>query len=393
MTFKNASKDTPFGRRRPTQGTAADGNRAIPRQLDRRRFMQSAAAGLASGLAAPAIVTAKKGNGPVVIGTGEYRYEVHHDCVQLPSKFTWQTTHNVAVDKAGNLYVIHEGVADQKDHPAIFVFDANGDYIRSFGSEYQGGGHGLEVRDEGGTEFLYVTGYQQVKMIGKYDLLGEQVWTHFAPMQAGGYADGENTNPQQIWGRDRFMPTNFAFHPDGGFYVADGYGSHRIHRYDKEGVWMSVFGKHGSADGEFNLPHGLWIDDRGEEPTIVVTDRANSRLQWFTLEGSHLKTMNGFLLPANGDILGDLLLIPDLKSRITLLGKDNNVVAQLGDDPAWREEVLANDKAVRRDRSRWKPGKFVHPHDACFTPNGDIYVAEWVGTGRISKLIHRPAAG
>ena len=84
--------------------------------------------------------------------------------------------------RPGNLYVIHEGHEQKKDHPSIFVFDPDGKYIRSFGNEYQGGGHGLEVRNEDGTEFLYVTGYQQVKMIGKYDLLGEKVWTKFAPM-------------------------------------------------------------------------------------------------------------------------------------------------------------------------------------------------------------------
>ena len=77
-----------------------------------------------------------------------------------PIQFTWQTTHNVAVDKAGNVYVIHEGRSDQSDHPAIFVFDADGKYIRSFGKQFQGGGHGIEVRDEGGQEFLYVCAYQ-----------------------------------------------------------------------------------------------------------------------------------------------------------------------------------------------------------------------------------------
>ena len=357
-------------------------NESIPR----RRFLKSTAAGAAATLSVPAILSAKKGDSPLVIGQGDYRYEVQHDFAELPSEFSWQTTHNVAVDNAGNLYVIHEGHASKKDHPSIFVFDANGKYIRSFGNQYQGGGHGLEVRDENGTEFLYVTGYQQVKMIGKYDLKGEKVWEQFAPMEAGGYADAEDTNPKKAWGRDRFMPTNFAFHPDGGFYLADGYGSHRIHRYDKHGKWMSVFGKHGTNDGEFNLPHGLWIDDRADEPTVVVTDRANSRLQWFTLDGKHLKTMGGFLLPANADTLGELLLIPDLKARITLLDKNNRVVAQLGDDPAWLETVLADNRKLRREPDRWKEGKFVHPHDACFSPNGDIYVAEWVDTGRITKL-------
>jgi hypothetical protein len=34
----------------------------------------------------------------------------------------------------------------------------------------------------------------------------------------------------------------------------------------------------------------------------------------------------------------------------------------------------------------WVDGKFVHPHDACFDLNGNILVAEWVRTGRITKL-------
>jgi len=29
---------------------------------------------------------------------------------------------------------------------------------------------------------------------------------------------------------------------------------------------------------------------------------------------------------------------------------------------------------------------FVHPHDACFDAEGNIFVAEWVNGGRITKL-------
>ena len=41
---------------------------------------------------------------------------------------------------------------------------------------------------------------------------------------------------------------------------------------------------------------------------------------------------------------------------------------------------------IRTDESKWEQGKFVHPHDACFDRDGNIYVAEWVATGRITKL-------
>jgi hypothetical protein len=361
-------------------------------QATRRTFLKTAAAGTVAALAAPAIAADRKSDSEVHIGEGDYRYRVVHNWAQLPDKFTWQTTHNVAVDKAGNLYVIHEGLQNQPDHPSIFVFDATGKYVRSFGSEFQGGGHGLEVREENGQEFLYVTGYQQLKKFVKMDLLGEVVWRKFAPMESGAYAEGEDTHPAQVWGRDRFMPTNFAFHPtDGGFYLADGYGAWRIHRYDKDGKWLSSFGEPGKGDGQFDTPHGLWIDARGtDEPTVVVADRANGRLQWFSLAGEHRRTLDGFLLPANVDALGDILLVPDLKARITLLGRDNQVVAQLGEDPAWRDEVLKNGMEMRRFPDRWTAGKFVHPHDACFDPQGNIYVAEWVATGRVTKLERLP---
>ncbi|MCB1203162.1 MAG: hypothetical protein KDN18_02800 [Verrucomicrobiae bacterium] len=356
------------------------------RSWTRRRFVAASAVSLGGlNLLTSRKAAAQTGNG-VVLGEGEHRYEVIHDWAKLPDKYTWQTTHNVAVDGQNRLYVIHEGRAEQTDHPSIFVFDEKGTFIKAFASEFQGGGHGLEVRKEAEGEFLYVTGYQQIKKIAKFTLDGEKVWEKFAPMASGVYAAGEDTKPEKVWGRDRFMPTNFAFLPDGGFFVADGYGSHTIQRYDAKGEWMQTIGKPGKEDGQFNLPHGVWIDDRkADEVQLVVADRANARLQWFDLDGKHLRTMKDFILPANVDRLGDLLLVPDLSARITLLDKDNRMI-HLGEDPAWREQVLKDKMAMRRNPSGWVSGKFVHPHDACFDANGNIFVAEWVDTGRISKL-------
>jgi hypothetical protein len=285
--------------------------------------------------------------------------------------------------------VIHEGRENLKDHPSIFVFDGEGKFVRAFGHEFQGGGHGLEVRTEGNEQFLYVTGYQQLKNFAKLTLKGEQVWEKRAPMDSGIYPEGEDTKPTKRWGRNAFMPTNYAFLPDGGFYLADGYGSYRVHRYDKTGKWQSMFGTPGKKDGEFDTPHGVWIDDRpGRDASVVVADRANKRLQWFTLEGKHLKTLDGFILPANIDKHKDILLVPDLSQRITLLDKDDKVITHLGEDPAWREQVLKDGMKMRSDPTpeRWVAGKFLHPHDACFDPAGNIYVAEWVNTGRVTKL-------
>lgn len=357
---------------------------------NRRQFLRSTSATVGGGMIGWNLLLPRKakaaGGSGTIIGEGEHQYEVLHDCVKLPDKYTWQTTHNVAVDSQHRIYVIHEGLREMADHPSIFVFDEEGTFIKAFGSQYQGGGHGLEVRKEADGEFLYVTGYQHIKKFAKLTLDGEIVWEKFAPMESGLYAAGENTAPDKVWGRDRFMPTNFAFLPDGGYYVADGYGSYTVQRYNAAGEWQQTIGSDGKGDGQFSLPHGIWIDDRkADAPSLLVADRSNGRLQWFDLDGKHLQTMGGFLMPANIDVRGDLVLVPDLSARITLLDKDNNLI-HLGEDPAWREEVMKDKKAMRSNPNGWVSGRFVHPHDACFDNHGNILVAEWVNTGRISKL-------
>ena len=353
--------------------------------FSRRQFLSATVTSTVAVCAAPTILAQKKTGSAKVIGSGAYQFEVLHDWPQLPDRFQWQTTHNVAVDKDGCLYVIHEGRAQEKDHPSIFVFDPEGRYMRSFGNQFQGGGHGIEVHEENGQQFLYICAYQQVKAFSKLDLNGEVIWHKHAPMDSGVYAAGEDTNPQKIWGRDRFMPTNITFLPDGDFLLADGYGSFYIHRYDADGSWKSCFGGPGEGKGKFNTPHGLWIDRRpGREPALVVCDRAHHTLQYMTLDGRYLETMEGYGLPANIDTQGSLMIVPELLARLTILDGDNRVVAQLGADV---ERIGADKKhTIRNSREQWQSGKFVHPHDACFNQEGDIFVAEWVQTGRVTKL-------
>ena len=349
----------------------------------RRQFLSTAATGAALITAAPMAITASRTSDEVITGEGEHKFRVRHDWPMLPDKYNWQTTHNVAVDKSGNLYVIHEGRADQKDHPSIFVFDPERKFIRAFGAQFQGGGHGIEVRQEGGEEFLYVAAYQQVKCFAKMTLTGEIVWFRKAPMESGVYAPGEDTSTSKTWTRQGFLPTNFAFLDDGGFLLADGYGSFHIHRFDKDVNWVSSFGGDGDGKGKFKTSHGLWVDKRpGREPSIVVTDRAHNTLQIFNMDGEYLETLEGFGLPANVDTWQNLMLVPELKARVTLLNEKNEVVAHLGT----AIDRLNKVNNLRGQPNEWKDGQFVHPHDACFAENGDIYVAEWVGTGRITKL-------
>ena len=351
--------------------------------VSRRRFL---ATSTVAAVAAPQLLLANKNSKQLVIGEGNYQYEVQHGWAQLPDKYSWQTTHNVAVDAEGRVYVIHEGRENLKEHPSIFVFDPHGKFIRAFGKQFQGGGHGIEVRTEGKEQFLYVCAYQQVKSFAKLTLKGETVWEKYAPMESGVYRKDEDKVRVKRWGKDAFLPTNFAFLNDGGFLLADGYGSFWIHRYDKDANWVSKFGGPGKGEGKFNLPHGIWIDRRaGRKPSIAVCDRANHTVQYLDMDGKYLETLTGYGLPANADTWKNLMVIPELHARVTVLDEKNKVVAHLGDDV--KRIKAKGGGRIRTTPSSWKDGRFVHPHDACFDNDGNILVAEWVGTGRVTKLV------
>ena len=92
-------------------------------------------------------------------------------------------------------------------------------------------------------------------------------------------------------------------------------------------------------------------------------------------------------LPANLDTYGNTLLVPDLSARVSLLDKDDNLI-HLGEDPEWRKVVTADRNKLRRNEGGegWVSGRFLHPHDACFDRKGNIFVAEWVHSGRITRL-------
>jgi DNA-binding beta-propeller fold protein YncE len=321
----------------------------------------------------------KSGSKAAVVGQGEHAYECDHNWGQLPASIEWQTTHGVTVDAAGLIYITHQGVGN-KVMDTVVVFDPAGKYVRSFGKEYHKGGHGIDIRKEGGEEFIYLCHMSENGPVAKTTLKGELVWKKGPPEEAKVYND-----------KAKYRPTNLAFAPDGGFYVADGYGSNYVHRYDKDGKYLSTFGGTGNGPGQFRTPHGIWLDDRkGRQPQVVVADRANARLQYFDLAGKPAGEVTDVKFPAHFDIRGDVLLVPDLHTRVSLFDVNNKAIVHLGEDEAWRKKVVDSlgkgQTPVRTQPKEWPAGKFVHPHDACFDKDGNIFVAEWVQGGRISKL-------
>ena len=65
---------------------------------------------------------------------------------------------------------------------------------------------------------------------------------------------------------------------------------------------------------------------------------------------------------------------------MTLLNRKNEVLAQLGEGPVNYREIRT------MEREKFPKGRFVCPHGACFDHEGNIFVVEWVSTGRVTKL-------
>jgi hypothetical protein len=303
-----------------------------------------------------------------IVGSGEHQYEVIHDWITPPKNLKWGDTHGVTTDSKGNIYIAHTVGEGSISRDAICVYDQKGKFIKSFGSEFAGGAHGLDLRKEGREEFLYICDVNR-KVVSKTDLNGRVLWEFSAPKESGKYSKGENWNP-----------TNVAFIPGGDIFVGDGYGSSYIHRYTSDGKYVSTIVGPGSEAGQVSCPHGLWVDERkAGDPILVVADRGNRRLQQFTLEGKHLGFVTeGVRLPCHLHFNNGLMLIPDLESVVTILGADNKPVAHLGDGHPSGLRGASRDKYI--------DGKFIHPHGAAWINKNDILIAEWVPDGRITLL-------
>lgn len=367
----------------------------------RRSFLKQVLAATAAVGAAPSFFVHaddKAGSKKLVTGKDAHLYEVVDNWAKLPATYKFGNTHSVVETADGRIFVHHGG----GEPDSVAVFDPDGKFIKSWGTEYRPGAHGMQLRKEADGEFLYLatTGQRQVL---KTDLDGKVLFKLDYPKEAKNakgdacYQDREVEQKDKSGkmvkvtkrAQDQYSPTNIAFHPtDGSFYVADGYGSNYIHRYNAKGEYQSTFGGTGSGDGQLACPHGIWCDTRdAANPVLVVADRSNERLHYFTLDGKFIKVVKpenkAYRAPCNFDLRGDYLLVPGLHGVVSILDKENKIYTYLGDNP---------DAAARGKngfpKEQLVPGVFVAPHGAIWTKAGDIYVGEWLKYGRVTKLRH-----
>ena len=267
----------------------------------------------------------------------------------------------VVIDKTGNIYVT-------TDTPrGIVVFSSRGKFLRTVGPTRI---HGLEIREENGVEYIYGARPADHEVV-KLKLNGEQLWAIHFSQEAGIYKDEKGFNPCAV-----------TVGPDGSIFIADGYGANYVLKYDKDRKFVKAFGGPGETEGKFKTCHGIALDTRQGRPLLLVCNRNNNRVEYWDLDGNFVKVIQKDLrMPAAVHIRGDYAVFPELQGRVTVLDKEGNIVAQVGDNP--NEKQRAN---FGLPPDQWTVGICNSPHGASIDKDGNLIVSEWSQFGRLHKF-------
>jgi hypothetical protein len=306
-------------------------------------------------------------------GNGEWTYRVVPEWGHLPSGTSFGGTHGgIATDKAGHVYVSTQSAT------GVLVYSRDGELLRTIANEYPEV-HSIVYVQENGNEYLYTTVQKGTPkenwLFVKMKTDGTVVQKITAPLEAGFKAPNE-------WRLTAAVPA-----PDGSIFIANGYGDSRLFRFSRNGDYMASYAGKGKTEGLFDCSHGLAVDNRYDQPLLLVCDRENRRLCHFDFDGKFVRTVTQHLRrPCQISFYGDYALISELEGRVTILDKDNTPVAFLGDNPQkaqWANYKLQPDEIA--------PAFFSAAHGCHIGEDASIYVSDWNQKGRVTKLVRTNA--
>jgi len=201
----------------------------------------------------------------VALGTAKFTYEVAEGWGKLPEGWSYKEAAAVGVDAKDNVYVFNRGA-----HPMI-IFDREGNFLKSWGEGIFPRAHGITMAPD---DTIFCTDDAD-HTVRKCTLDGKVLLTLGTSGKPAPFMSGSPFN----------RCTHVAIDPrNGDFYVSDGYGNARVHKYSPEGKLLFSWGESGTDPGQFNIVHNIATDKDG---WVYVADRENHRIQVFDPSGKY----------------------------------------------------------------------------------------------------------
>ncbi|HWV99294.1 MAG TPA: alpha/beta hydrolase fold domain-containing protein [Candidatus Acidoferrum sp.] len=273
---------------------------------------------------------------------------------------------DVAVDSRNNVFTIVRG------ETPILVFNPQGKFLYGWGKGLIAGPHGIYIDSHDNVFCVDTKGH----VVSKFTTDGKLLMTlglKGVPSDSGSVKGNFKTVKR---GAGPFnVPTKVATSKSGDIFVSDGYGNARVHRFSAEGKLIKSWGEPGTGPGQFNLPHGIAVDDNDN---VYVADRENERIQVFDIEGNLKSIWTNIYRPSAICVHRGKVYVTELGHRTYV---DNVLFTPDGKGP-WSRVRIFDTNGVEQANfggpEGWKPGNFFAPHGICVDKEGAIYVAEVV---------------
>jgi hypothetical protein len=331
--------------------------------MERRTFINKLSLVSAAALYTPSIIfSAPKQIKDLIIGHGSHQYKIDLNWGNLDSKqYPVKDCHEMIQDSKGRIVLLTNHVKNN-----ILIYNKSGLLVDAWGTSYPGA-HGLTLSVEDGKDFLFITDTERHEVI-KTTIDGKVVMQIPFPQESGHYKTAE-----------QYLPTETAIADNGDIYVADGYGLQYIMHYNHKGQLLNTFGGAGNAKELFNNAHGICIDKRNGQTSLLITARAQNKLKRFNLSGNYMEEI---ALPGayicRPVIKNDHVYLATIWSNngeansgfISILDKNNKLISAPGGSvPTYNKQGLS--------KMHQSIKLFQHPHDVCIDDDENLYIAQW----------------
>jgi len=298
----------------------------------------------------------------LVIGHNSHQYKIDLNWGVLnQNQYPVKDCHEMVMDSKGRIVLLTNHTQNN-----VIIYDKKGNLQEVWGTDFPGA-HGLTLQVENGEDCLYIADNERHEVI-KTSIDGKIIQVFPFPKESGKY-----TNANQ------YIPTETAIAQNGDVYVADGYGLQYILHYNSKGQLLNIFGGKGGEEKHFDNAHGICVDTRDGQESLLITDRMKNQIKRFSMDGQLLS-----VIPLPGAYIcrpvihKENVYLATIWSGtgqantgfVSILDKNNRLIsAPGGSSPRYQNGAL--------QRMYQSLKIFQHPHDVCVDEEENLYIAQW----------------